>query len=136
MPWAQLLGGVPSPYPDLKRGFWYPVEGYPPGGLVRVIGPHGLLRPIDKTMVRTRERKPSAITRVPDAAFDVDEPGELSPGVTYHGVCPEGHRIDGLRGTESHHACVTCEIEYPVEDEGPWFLTNVPSTYPRDPKTP
>ena len=118
MLYAQLIGGLSSRKSILERGYWYQVESLPPGGFIRIVGPDSIRCTHSETVVRVVDTKPNWITRVPDVNYGVKHRGEVGPeGTGYYGVCPEGHRIEGLRGTESESECRECGMTYAVGDE-------------------
>src|SRR5712692_9674437 len=50
--WAQLLAGPPSPHAALERGHWYRVEARTKDGIVWVMGPNAVGRPVAESLVR------------------------------------------------------------------------------------
>ena len=114
--WAQLKAGPPNTS-GLQRGQWYAVESRRYDGLVRLLGQNAVVTPLHEQMIRIIDERPTRITRVQKTGFRALRPGESPPKLAFYGVCPEGHRIDELRISDSRVPCPACGREYDVEDE-------------------
>ena len=115
--WAQLLAGPPAPHATLERGYWYRVEARTKDGIVRVMGPNAVGRPVAERLVRIVNHEPERVTRVQATGFQRVLPGQPPPELTYYGVCPKGHRIYPLRIGDSNVECRLCARTYELEDE-------------------
>ncbi len=115
--WAQLLAGPPSPHAALERGHWYRVEPRTKDGIVQVMGPNAVSRPVAESLVRIINHEPERVTRVQATAFQRVLPGQPAPELAYYGVCPKGHRIYPLRIGDSNVECRLCGRTYELEDE-------------------
>ncbi len=112
---AQLKGGPPTR--GLERGRWYPIEAITKEGMVRVLGPNAVGVVFDTRSVRILDHEPGAITRIQGTGFQALEPGQPTPMMSFYGVCPRGHRIDGLSYVVDKARCSECGKVYSVEDE-------------------
>ncbi len=115
--WAQLLAGPPAPHAALERGYWYRVEARTKDGIVRVMGPNAVGRPVAESLVRIVNHEPERVTRVQATGFQRVLPGQPPPEVTYYGVCPKRHRIYPLRIGDSNVECRLCARTYELENE-------------------
>src|SRR3989442_8486103 len=73
--WAQLLAGPPSPHAALERGHWYRVEARTKDGIVWVMGPNAVGRPVAESLVRIINHEPEKVTRVQATGFQRVLPG-------------------------------------------------------------
>ena len=114
--WAQLRRG-PAASTLLEKGHWYGVVDRLDSGAIRVSGPGAVGVMTHVELVRLIDHEPNMITRVHGADFKAERPGEATPMLSFHGVCPKGHRIDRLGIADSLAQCPMCRRSYPVEDE-------------------